>query len=214
MLYDAPAWISKWSLSSGSLTNFQIYGGTWSSVGLSSEEAGKFGDELDLFAGIRKKIGHFVFDVSGAYFILGDWDKSRDDRVIFDTQIDYVGLRVVEPYVAVRYFGTTSDAIRDGWFFWIGLKRKHHIATSPFAEREIFLNVNGSLAFATERSFGREGGFIFARIQTTLDIPLSKHISLCPTYMVQIPSGDQTGRTGDFTDGIHHIWGGFLSAKW
>ncbi|MFA6601298.1 MAG: hypothetical protein WCT02_00320 [Candidatus Paceibacterota bacterium] len=213
MLFDGPVTINEVIVQKGSW-----YVGVWNSTALASKKHGKFGNETDFTIGYRKQIGSTnsiwfpTVDCSLSYFVLCDWSTANDDRPIADLRLEFSRIPYVQPYVAFRYFGSLSHVTEDGWFFWVGLKRDQPLGVKLFS-RELRLNIDSCLAFSTEDSFGREGGFIFGRVHASLQIPLTKRFALNPFCMVQVPSGDQRGGKEDFTDGIRHVLGGFVTVK-
>jgi hypothetical protein len=212
VLYDAPIVQNEIVANLGG-----FYTGLNSMTSLGSEKYGKFGKELDFNFGYKRAIGagHFwnpTADLTLSYYILGDWAQSDDDRFIVDLRLEFTKVPVIHPYVAFRYFGSVGEATKDGEFFWLGISRNQPLGIKPFGG-ELSLRADASFAFATDGSLGREGGFVYSRIQVSLNVPISKNLSLNPFCMVQIPAGDQNGRKGDFVGGVEEVIGGFVSAK-
>lgn len=210
--YDAPIMINEVVVSKN---NF--YGGLWNATSLGSEKYGKFGKELDFSFGYKRAFGAGQFwiptcDIALSYYILGDWKTISDDRFVADFRVEFLKIPFAQPYVAVRYFGSVGEASKDGEFFWLGLKRDQPLGIKPFGG-EVSLRVDGSFAFAIQGSMGRDGGFIYSRVQTLLNVPLSKKFSVNPFCMVQIPAGDQNGGKRDFVSGVERVFGGFLNVR-
>lgn len=211
--YDAPILISEIVANKG---NF--YGGLWNATSMGSEKYGKLGKELDINFGYKRLLGSGQFwnptvDATLAYYILGDWDTQEDDRYIVDVRLDFQKIPIIQPYVAYRHFGSVGELSKEGDFFWLGASRTQPLGIKPFGG-EVSLRVDSSFAFATQGSMGREGGYVFSRIQTSLNVvPLSKKFSLNPFYMVQIPAGDQNGGKRDFVSDVETVSGVFVSAK-
>ncbi len=193
-----------------------LYGGVNNMMSL----GGTFYKQLDFLVGNKNtfdsvgipKILIPTIDATLSYYTLGDWAVVDDDRYIVDFCLTLSKMPVVQPYVSFRYFGSVGEATKDGEFFWLGLSRSQPLGLKPFGG-EISLRADASFAFATEGSLGREGGFVYSRIQTSVNVPLSKKFSLCPFWMIQVPSGDQNGRKGDFVGEVEQVVGGFVSAK-
>jgi hypothetical protein len=94
----------------------------------------------------------------------------------------------------------------------LGLRRDQSLGIKPFGS-EVSLRVDAFFAFVTQGSMGRDGGFIYSRVQTLFNIPLSKKFSFNPFCMVQIPAGDQNGGKRDFVSGVERVFGGFLNVR-
>jgi hypothetical protein len=194
-----------------------FYGGLWSATSLGSEKYGKFGKELDFNFGYKRAFGDGqfwspTFDIALSYYILGDWTTVGDDRFVVDFRVEFAKIPIAQPYIAIRYFGSVGEASKDGEFFWFGLKRDQMLGFKPIGG-EVSLRADASFAFVTQGSMGRDGGFIYSRVQTLFNIPLSKKFSFNPFCMVQIPAGDQNGGKRDFVSGVEQVFGGFLSVR-
>ncbi len=210
--YDAPVMVNEVVV-----TKNNFYGGLWNATSLGSEKYGKFGKELDFNFGYKQSLGSGQFwiptcDIALSYYVLGDWTTVSDDRFIIDFRIEFAKIPIVQPYIAFRYFGSVGEASKDGEFFWLGLRRDQSLGIKPFGS-EVSLRVDAFFAFVTQGSMGRDGGFIYSRVQTSLNVPLSKRFSINPFCMVQVPAGDQNGGREDFTKCTERVLGGFVGVR-
>ncbi len=190
-----------------------FYGGVNNTMSL----GGTFYKQLDFLVGYKKSFGSGqlwdpTLDATLSYFTLGDWSQLNDDRFVLDLRLEFAKVPIVQPYVAFRYFGSIGEVTIDGEFFWLGASRTQPLGLKPFAG-EVSLRADVSFAFATEGSLGRQGGFVYSRYQASLNVPISKHLSLNLFCMVQVPAGDQNGRKIDFVSQVEKVFGGFVSVE-
>src|SRR3989344_6043089 len=65
----------------------------------------------------------------------------------------------------------------------------------------------------SDGALNREPGIIYGRLSVSTDIRINRQVNMRPVYIFQLPSGDQTGRRGDYTDGPRSVFGLVFSAK-
>lgn len=192
VLYNRPIWENNFVIS----YRDSYYAGSWIPVGLNDrglKHKKDFGDELQLFAGVKNNWRFLKSDLRFNYFVLNDFRKSRDDLWVFDGWLDF-NVPLATPYLYVRYFGEVGRKSPErGWFYWVGLKRNQSLSD------KVSLNLNALLAFS-DGALSRDPGFIYGRLLTSVDVRISQKVSLSPFLTIQVPAGGQRGRRNDYTD--------------
>ena len=188
-----------------------FYGGIWNSTSLGGSKYGTtYGDEWDVYGGWAHKFGPFKLDLSASYFTLAQLNKISDDMWIAEQELSIPGMPFVQPYIRARYFGSVDDYWRSGWFVFGGLRKSVPFGHS-FASRPFSLNIDVSTAYAAGgiRDFT---GFVKGRLTTSLDIPLSKRVTLSPNLIYQVAAPGQRNDPNGFVKGNDLVYG--LSLKW
>lgn len=209
-LHDNPVTVNEVTASYG-----EWYAGMWSSFGMTDARlSGDFGDEVDFYAGLRGESGILRLDLSGNYFMLNELSHTDDDQVTFDVRLDMPKVKLVQPYFAARYFGGVGESSPEhGWFMWWGATRRQSLPFRlPRRRGNAFLDIDAQVAYS-DGALRREPGIIYGRFSVGTGIPVSKQTTLRPVYILQVPSGDQTGHRGDYTDRIRHVVGFSLITK-
>ncbi|MDD5318497.1 MAG: hypothetical protein PHF79_01600 [Candidatus Pacebacteria bacterium] len=171
------------------------YVDAWQSIGLgNNKRLGNSGDEVDLGLGWSHSYDYVKLSVQMSYFILSQFRTAADDRPVFDVRADFLKVPVVQPYVAARWMGRFTQTVKEGgWFYWLGARRVQPLGFSIIkGSGQVKFNLDASIVFS-DGALERTGGLVYGRMCGTLDIPLSKNLSLMPSIIWQIPSSTQRG---------------------
>ncbi len=157
-----------------------FYLGAWNATGLSAREYGKtYADEWDLYGGWAHNFGPVKLDLSASYFALAELGQSADDMWITEQEISFPKFPFVQPYVRSRYFGSVADAWKPGWFVFGGVRKSIDLGNGA-AKRPYMLNLDLSTAYSAG-ALHDFSGFVYGRLSASLDVPLSKRLTLSPT---------------------------------
>lgn len=182
------------------------YLGIWNSTGLTRHQYGStYADEWDLYGGWAHSFGPIKLDLSGSYFGLSKLDHIRDDMWIAEQEISYPKFPFFQPYVRSRYFGSVDGARKPGWFVFGGLRKNMSFGHS-FAERPFSLNLDASTAYGAG-ALHDFNGFVYGRLYASLDIPLSKSMTIGPNLIYQVAVPGQRSDPNGFTDGNKFVYG-------
>jgi hypothetical protein len=110
----------------------------------------------------------------------------------------------VQPYVRCKYYnkvGSKSPVVDTFWFSGI---TKEVVLGKELAGRPCVLNLKVSIAYA------ETVGFVFGRLITSLDAPLSKHWTLSPSLIYQVDSPEQWTDPNGYADGNECVYGASL----
>jgi hypothetical protein len=207
VFYDKPIMVNDITLSYG-----DFYAGTWISTGLGGDTYGStFADEFDLYAGWGHTYGWIRFDLTGAFFFIKDLDRVKNDIWIAEGEVSFPKVPIVQPYLAVRSFNqVSSESPERGAFAWFGLRRLQPLGLH-LHEKELKLKLDLLTAYS-DGALHRNPGWVFGRVTVGLPLPISKHLTLTPSVLYQIPIGDQVHQQRPYT--VHNEIVGALSARW
>ena len=190
------------------------YGGIWSATGLGGTKYGQtYGDEFDFYAGWAHTFDWVKVDLSSTYYAIASLDKMNNDLWVIEPEVSLPKCPFVQPYVRGRYFGQVGAQSPKPGFFWFGGLRKQITLGKAIGERSYLLNLQLSTAYAAG-ALHNSTGFVYGRLTTSLDIPLSKHVTLSPTIIYQIAAPGQASDPEGFTDGNKLVYGVSLGCKW
>ena len=187
-----------------------FYGGLWNATTLGGDEYGTtYGDEWDIYGGWAHTFGPVKLNLSAAYFAMTELDETSDDMWVTDQELSLPKMPFVQPYIASRYFGSVGSSWREGWFVFGGLRKSITLGQWT-AKRPVALNLEASTAYSAGalRDFT---GFVYGRFTTSLDIPLSKSVTLSPNLVYQIPASGQRNNPNGFTDRNKFVFGGKIT---
>ncbi len=196
VFYKQPVAVSEMSVGYG-----DWYVGVWNSTGLGGTAYGKtYGDEFDLYAGWAHRFGPVKVDVSSSYYAVASLDTMKDDVWVVESILSVPTFPFVEPYIHVRYFGQVGSESPQTGFFWFAGIRKYVSLCDGFADRPVTLMLQASTAYAAG-ALKDSTGFVYGRLTSALDIPLSKKWTMSPEVVYQIAAPGQRSDPFGFTDG-------------
>ena len=184
-LYDGPVFTSEVIVSYR-----DFYADVWVSRGLGDERRlGRAGNEVDFGLGWAHQYDWCKVDFRISYFVIGKPSQSYDDRWVVDGCIDFNKVPIVQPYVAVRYIDRLTRKISEGgWFWWVGARRIQPLGFALGKDLPQVKLIGDTSIMFSDGALGRTEGFVYGRLCGSLEIPVTKNVSLVPTVMYQMPS--------------------------
>jgi hypothetical protein len=189
------------------------YGGVWNSTGLGGDRYGQtYGDEFDIYGGWAHTFGWIRCDLSGSYYTISRLDRMGGDLWVVEPEVSFPKFPYVQPYFRCRYFGRVGSQSPELSTFWFAGVRKEIVLGNGTAGRSYVLNLQASTVYA-EGEPTRRTGFVYGRLTTSLDVPLSKHWTLNPSVIYQVPAPGQRSDPKGYTDGNELVYGASLKCK-
>ncbi len=200
--YDGPILVSQFDVGYKSW-----YFGILVNTGLSGTPYGKtYGDDWNGYFGWVHEFGPIKADISASYYGIAELGTMKDDIWVAEVELSAPKCPFVQPYIRGRYFGEVGpDSPESGPFMYAGVRKS-------IAFERCTLNLQLSTAYAGG-AFGGATGFVYGRLTTSLDIPLSKRFTLTPSVIYQIATPDSDRDPKGFAHGSKFVFGGKIKME-
>lgn len=188
---DKASFVNDTTVSKGSW-----FAGMWSVTGPGKAP---YKQDIDPYLGFVRSRGPVSYEACATYFALTHMRLSADDLWVIDQKIAYTGCSVCEPYIRLRANNKVgSNSFEPGWFGWGGIKRKDALGRAAI--------VNNLETAWSDGPYGKDPGFVFARLTSYLEISLSRSIRVGPSILYQIPIAGQARKPHSFIDREIFSW--------
>ncbi|HEY0907775.1 MAG TPA: hypothetical protein VGE35_00320 [Candidatus Paceibacterota bacterium] len=183
------------------------YAGLWVATGLKGGSYTKsYANDYDPYVGWARAFGPVKYEITAIYFAISDLRLIRDDIWVLDQKVSFSKCPVVQPYIKVRSaFEIGSKSFERGMFVWAGIGKSIALGESK-------LSLDLSTAYS-DGAYGKDSGWIFGRAYAGLTMPLSKNLSVMPSFMYQVPASGQKGNPRGFTNGNEVVAGISITRK-